>query len=256
VQDSLERERLAALERLEVLDTPTEPLFDSLTELAALTFNTPIALIVLIDQDRLWFKACVGVDVDHTAERSLRKTIEQRDKLIEDLTASNVERGHVVQQLGERDADLRRVLERHRQLINGADDYAVYWLNRLGRVESRNTGDQRLKGYEASEIVGRNYSDFFSARDRAEGEPERILSTALCDGKCAAEGWRMRKDGSAFWAEVTVEAVYDETEALVGFAKISRDASERQRRGEGATFHFVLPSYDSLTPELEFQAHG
>jgi PAS domain S-box-containing protein len=134
----------------------------------------------------------------------------------------------VVHQLSERKADLRRMLERHRQLINGADDYAIYWLDPKGCVESWNTGAQRMKGYEESEIVGRHYSTFFSDGDRAAGEPERILSTALRHGKCVAEGWRIRKDGSAFWSEVTVEAVYDDTGALIGFAKISRDVSERQ----------------------------
>ncbi len=162
------------------------------------------------------------------AEEKLKEIVEQREKLIDGLMTSNVERDQIVRQLGERQADLRRTSERHKQLINGVDDYAIYWLDPTGHVESWNTGAQRMKGYEEGEIIGQHYRTFFSAGDRAAGEPERILSTARRDGKCSAEGWRVRKDGSAFWAEVSVEAVYDDAGALIGFAKVSRDVSERQ----------------------------
>jgi PAS domain S-box-containing protein len=162
------------------------------------------------------------------ANRELHSTVEQREKLIGDLISSNAERGQIVHQLGERKADLRQMLERHRQLINGADDYAIYWLDPTGHIESWNAGAQRMKGYDEGEIVGLHFSTFFSASDRAAGEDERILSAAIRQGKCVGEGWRIRKDGSAFWAEVTVEAVYDDSRLLVGFANISRDVSVRQ----------------------------
>ncbi len=161
-------------------------------------------------------------------EERLRKTVSQRERLIDQLTNSNIARGRLVEQLGERDTDLRRMLERHKQLINGADDYAIYWLDPTGHVKSWNNGAQRMKGYTENEIFGRHYSTFFSDSDRAAGEPERILSAALHHGKCIAHGGRIRKDGSAFWAEVTVEAVHDDTGTLIGFATISRDVSERQ----------------------------
>ena len=162
------------------------------------------------------------------AEEKLLDIAAQREDLIAELTTSNADRGEALVKLAAREAELDRASLRHKQLINGIDDYAIYWLDPGGHVESWNSGAQRLKGYDEREIIGEHYSRFFLARDQAAGEPERILSTALRDGKCSDEGWRLRKDGSAFWSEISVEAVYGDGGALIGFAKVSRDMSARR----------------------------
>src|SRR3569833_2476329 len=96
-----------------------------------------------------------------------------------------------------------------------------------GRVLSWNAGAARLKGYAAEEIIGRSFSTFYSREDQAAGIPEKALQTARDVGRFAAEGWRYRKDGSRFWASVVIDAIRDSSGELVGFAKITRDVTDR-----------------------------
>jgi PAS domain S-box-containing protein len=105
-------------------------------------------------------------------------------------------------------------------------DYAIYMLDPSGIVTSWNAGAERIKGFEAREIVGEHFSTFYTPEDRATGMPEKVLETARREGKYAGEGWRMRKDGSRFWANVVVDRINDEQGNLVGFAKITRDMTE------------------------------
>jgi PAS domain S-box-containing protein len=123
---------------------------------------------------------------------------------------------------------LRESERRFRLLVSGVTDYALYMLDPNGIVTSWNTGAEHMKGYAADEIVGRHFSQFYSEADRAAGLPARALSTAMQDRRYDAEGWRVRKDGSLFWANVVIDAIYDEQGALVGFAKITRDVTERR----------------------------
>src|SRR5690242_11318203 len=95
-------------------------------------------------------------------------------------------------------------------LINAVADYAIYMLDPEGRVMSWNTGAERLKGYNRPEILGEHFSRFYSPEDRAEGVPNRALETARTEGRFLAEGWRIRKDGSRFWASVVIHAIRDE----------------------------------------------
>ncbi len=111
-------------------------------------------------------------------------------------------------------------------LIDGITDYAVYLIDRDGRVASWNTGARRLKGYDFSEIVGKPYATFFTPEDRERGLPELALKTAAASGRWEQEGWRVRKDGTRFWATAVLDAVYD-GDALIGFAKVTRDVTER-----------------------------
>ena len=117
---------------------------------------------------------------------------------------------------------------RFRLLVEDVVDYAIYMLDPSGTVSNWNAGAERLKGYKADEIVGQHFSRFYTAEDRAAGLPQRVLDAAARDGRFEAEGWRVRKDGSHFWALVVVNAVHDETGALVGFAKVTRDITERR----------------------------
>ena len=114
-------------------------------------------------------------------------------------------------------------------LIDAVVDYAIYMIDPEGRVLSWNSGGIRLKGYSADEIIGRHFSEFYTPEDRAAGLPAKALATARESGRFHGEGWRVRKDGTRFWALVVVDAIKDESGALVGFAKVTRDITERQQ---------------------------
>jgi PAS domain S-box-containing protein len=114
-----------------------------------------------------------------------------------------------------------------RLLVQGVVDYAIFMLDPNGLVISWNAGAERIKGYDASEIVGKYFGIFYTPEDRDAGMPQRSLGSALRDGKFLAEGWRVRKDGSRFFASVVIDAIYEDG-ALIGFAKITRDISERK----------------------------
>jgi len=123
---------------------------------------------------------------------------------------------------------LFRSEQRFRMLVQGVHDYAIYMLDPDGRVSNWNTGAERIKGYKADEIVGRHFSNFYTEEDRAAGEPQRALETALREGKYEKEAWRVRKDGTHFWAHVVIDPIYEDSGELAGFAKITRDATEKR----------------------------
>ncbi|WP_068876437.1 MULTISPECIES: PAS domain-containing sensor histidine kinase [unclassified Phenylobacterium] len=116
-----------------------------------------------------------------------------------------------------------------RLLVSGVVDYAIFMLDPAGIVTNWNAGAQNIKGYAVDEIVGRHFSVFYTEEDRAAGAPHRALATAAEQGRYEAEGWRVRKDGSLFWALAIIDAIKDETGALIGFAKITRDNTEKRR---------------------------
>jgi PAS domain S-box-containing protein len=113
-----------------------------------------------------------------------------------------------------------------RLLVQGVKDYAIYMLDPDGRVASWNTGAQLFKGYSEQEIVGQHFSRFYTEEDRATGLPLRALATAAAEGRFEQEGWRVRKDGTRFWAHVIVDAIRNEAGDLVGYAKVTRDLTE------------------------------
>ena len=113
-------------------------------------------------------------------------------------------------------------------LVQGVRDYAIYMLDLDGRVANWNEGAERSKGYKAHEIVGQHFSRFYSEADRAAGLPERALSIARQEGKYENEGWRYRKDGTHFWANVVIDPIYDAGGVLVGYAKITKDVTKEK----------------------------
>ena len=117
---------------------------------------------------------------------------------------------------------------RYRLLVDSITDYAIYMLDPDGRVASWNAGAQRFKGYEPEEIIGHHFSRFYSAEDRAADLPGTALAAARDEGRFEHEGWRFRKDGSRFWAHVIVDPIWSSDGDLLGFAKITRDLSERR----------------------------
>ena len=123
---------------------------------------------------------------------------------------------------------LRQSEERFRLLVQGVTDYAIYMLDRDGYVTNWNSGAERIKGYAPDEIIGQHFSRFYTEEDRAAGLPAHGLATAAREGRFEREGWRVRKDGTRFWAHVIIDAIRDDNGELVGFAKITRDVTERR----------------------------
>lgn len=120
----------------------------------------------------------------------------------------------------------------YRILLDAITDCAIYMLNREGVVVSWNAGARRLKGYDAAEIVGENFARFYAPEEREAGLPQQALKTAVREGKFAAEGWRVRKNGSRFWASVVIYPIRAPLGALVGYAKITRDITEQRAAQE------------------------
>ncbi|MEA1648712.1 PAS domain S-box protein [Nitrospirillum sp. BR 11164] len=127
---------------------------------------------------------------------------------------------------------LRESEARFRLLVQGVTDYAIYMLDPTGHVTNWNAGAERIKGYRSEEIIGEHFSRFYTEEDLAAGLPARALATAEAEGRYEKEGWRVRKDGSRFWAHVIIDAIRDDTGKLVGFAKITRDNTERRELEE------------------------
>ena len=138
---------------------------------------------------------------------------------------------------------LRGSEERFRLLVEGVADhadrivreYAIFQLDPEGNVSSWNAGAQRLKGYESSEIIGRHFSIFYPLEAQLSDEPRRLLANAVRHGQSEDEGWRVRKDGSRFWANVVVTALRDSEGHLLGFAKLARDTTEHRERADALT---------------------
>ncbi len=127
---------------------------------------------------------------------------------------------------------LRHSEERFRLLVEAVQDYAIFMLDPSGHIVSWNIGAQRIKGYHGAEIIGRHFSCFYPEEDLKKGKPDWELRVAAKEGRFLDEGWRLRKDGSRFWASVVITAVRDDTGKLIGFAKVTRDFTEYMRTQE------------------------
>lgn len=129
---------------------------------------------------------------------------------------------------------LQKSEERFRLMVENVKDYAFIVLDPQGRIVTWNTGSERLHGYTAEEIMGQHFALFYGPEDRAAGKPDIELRTATTEGRFEDEGWRFRKDGTRFWANVVATPLRDQTGVLFGFAKITRDLTERKRAEEKA----------------------
>jgi PAS domain S-box-containing protein len=173
------------------------------------------------------------------AHDNLEKTLGERTATLEHATEvlhNEIEQRKRVEAALKHDiAERRKAQEalmesewRFRTVIQGVTDYAIYMLDRDGYITNWNVGAQRIHQYTAAEIVGQHFSRFYSEEEQQRGEPSRALQLAAYEGKCAVEGWRVRRDKSLFWASAVIEAVRDEVGTLVGFVKITRDITERR----------------------------
>lgn len=123
---------------------------------------------------------------------------------------------------------LRKTEQQFRLLVQGVTDYAIYMMNADGHVSSWNAGAERIKGYRPDEIIGKHFSNFFPEPDRLAGIPQLALETARRDGRYESEGWRLRKDGTRFWANAVIDTIRSDDGSLIGFAKITRDITEKR----------------------------
>lgn len=149
------------------------------------------------------------------------------------------------------ETQLRQSEERFRLLIQGVKDCAIYMLDPTGHVTNWNAGAAKIKGYTSNEIVGQHFSRFYTEPDRAAGEPERALKTALSEGKYEREAWRVRKDGGLFWAHVLIDPIHDDEGHHIGFAKVTRDMSEKKKADQE-----IAEAQYSLLQSQKLQAIG
>ena len=131
---------------------------------------------------------------------------------------------------------LRESEELFRIQVEGVKDYAIFMLDAQGNVLNWNAGAERLKGYRAEEIIGKHFSCFYPEEERNAGKPEEELKKAAAEGRVEDEGWRIRKDGSRFWADVIITALHDESGNLRGFSKVTRDITERKKAEDALRF--------------------
>ena len=148
-------------------------------------------------------------------------------------------------------SDLLTGERRFQLLVEAVKDYAIYLLDPDGYISSWNRGAERFKGYTADEIIGRHFSCFYTDEDRAAGLPAKALEIAVREGRFEAEGWRVRKDGSRFWTTAVIDAIRDESGQLVGFAKVTRDITEKKRAEEE-----IQKARDELTHAQKIEAIG
>jgi len=131
-----------------------------------------------------------------------------------------------------RDVALYESEQRFQRLVQGVRDYAIYMLDPVGNITNWNSGAEAIKGYKTGEVVGRHFSMFYTPEDRAAGAPARALAAAERDGKFEGEAVRVRKDGERFWAHVLIDPIHDDNGKLLGFAKVTRDITEKRRAQE------------------------
>jgi PAS domain S-box-containing protein len=176
------------------------------------------------------------------------------------ITRDLSERRRAEEQLWQRQEQLRL-------LVQGVTDYALYMLDLNGRVSSWNAGAERIKGYTRDEILGHHFSRFYTEEEREAGVPSKALQQAAAEGRWETEGWRLRKDGSRFWAHVVVDAIRNDAGELIGFAKITRDVTDRKNaeqelaQAREALFHSQkMEAVGQLTggrrPRLQQSADG
>jgi PAS domain S-box-containing protein len=188
------------------------------------------AKVVRNERGRPWFIHGLAIDITELKETQarLQRAHEEAQTRARELETANRQ---LRLQIVEREAaekSLRESEERFRLLVEGAKDYALFMLDPDGYVASWNRGAERLKGYAADEIIGKHFSQFYLAEAVRKGVPAEALRIARSTGQYQGEGWRVRKDGSTFWANVLITALTDETGQLYGFAKLTRDMTEQK----------------------------
>jgi PAS domain S-box-containing protein len=173
---------------------------------------------IAIDKAKLYRAAQDEIARRKRVEAQLRESEQTLEAKVAERTA----------QLGAESQEREKAEGSFRLLVESVVDYAIYMLDPNGIITNWNAGGERIKGYRSSEVVGEHFGRFFTLEDRAAGLPAKALETAATEGKYEAEGWRVRKDGTRFWASVVLDTIRDKSGTLLGFAKITRDITERR----------------------------
>jgi PAS domain S-box-containing protein len=220
-------ERLTGWAHAEALGRPITEVFSIVSELTGQPMESPIA--------RVLAEGIVIGLANHTALVSRDGTL----RAIADSGAPIRDPGGVIRGavLVFRDVTeerraaeaMRKLEERFRILVSQVADYAIYMLDLSGRISSWNIGAERMKGYSEEEVLGQHFSLFYTPEDVASQKPARALEQAIAEGRSENEGWRLRKDGTRFWANAVLTALHADNGALIGFAKLTRDLTERQQ---------------------------
>jgi PAS domain S-box-containing protein len=190
--------------------------------------HTPIIFLTAHDIDRAIIEKAYALGAVDLLEKPLMPVV-LRTKVM-----GFVELFRHKQQIQARAAELRASQERFRLLVDGTKDHAIFMLDPTGRIISWNPGAERIKQYQASEIVGQHFSRFYPQEAVERGWPDEELRRATAEGRFEDEGWRVRRDGSRFWASVVITALWDDGGNLRGFSKITRDLTERRQAEENA----------------------
>ena len=250
----------------DIVDSDDQPQMLEMFRQAIHTGNGFITEIryVLPDAARVWVKHSVSAIFDsggavrhlvavvedvsarRLAEQKLRRAYDELERRVNERTMelretndalnAEIEQRNRVEGALKRDIAQRRAAQRaladserrFRLLVQGVTDYAIFTLDADGCVTNWNTGAQRIHQYSADEIVGQHFSRFYTEEERQRGEPARALHVAAYEGKYRAEGWQVRRDETAFWASFVIEAIRDEMGGLIGYAKVTRDITERR----------------------------
>ena len=180
-------------------------------------------------------QAAVAIDNARLYQTSVREVAARKDaeEQLQELNRNLEQRASQrAEQLAASVIKLEESERRFRMLVEGVTDYAIYMLDPAGTVVNWNPGAQRIKGYDREEIIGQHFSRFYTEEDRNNRIPYQVLETAARTGKYEAEGWRVRKDGTRFWASVVINAIRNSAGEVIGFAKVTRDLTERRATEE------------------------
>lgn len=152
---------------------------------------------------------------------------------------------------GDDEGETRKIEDVYHKMIAEVEDYAIILLNSKGNIQNWNKGAQKIKGYEAREVIGKNFSLFYTRQDRDSGLPEKNLAEARETGKGVYEGWRVRKDGNTFWGTIVITSLHNDRGEIIGFTKITRDITEKRKAEE--KFHSLLDSAPDATVIVNVQ---
>ncbi len=152
---------------------------------------------------------------------------------------------------GDDEGETRKIEDVYHKMIAEVEDYAIILLNSQGNIQNWNKGAQKIKGYEAREVIGKNFSLFYTRQDRDSGLPEKNLAEARETGKGVYEGWRVRKDGNTFWGTIVITSLHNDRGEIIGFTKITRDITEKRKAEE--KFHSLLDSAPDATVIVNVQ---
>ncbi|MEO5998369.1 MAG: PAS domain S-box protein, partial [Chitinophagaceae bacterium] len=207
------------------------------------TRTVHISSNVLWEEGKFIHTRCFTVDV--TEQKNLFEALKDSEQKYRDLSADLenkiVERTKDIERKND---ELRKNEERYQRMIGEVEDYAILLIDLDGIVQNWNKGAEKIKGYSEQEIIGKSFKLFYLPEDQASGLPEKLIGEATIQGKALQEGWRRRKNGTAFWGSVLITALHNDKGQIVGFTKVTRDLTERKLAEE------KLSKY---AQELEFQ---